>query len=218
MSANIHNQIVTNIEELIRSGELCPGDRIPAERLLAERYGVSRNSIREALKVLAEQGIVTSRRGAGTYISEGVLIHLADRSIRRHKRLQEIFEIRKMLEPQIAALAAERIDEAAITILENLVHEQEQSQRDGLGTALLDEQYHRLLVQAAGNNVLMEIYESVHDVLAESRQSNLQSATRIRRSIERHRSLLSALRSRNQQQAMEIMTLHMHEIETYAKY
>lgn len=208
-----HDQIVSLIEKLIKNGKLKAGERIPPERDLAEKFQVSRNTVREALKALAEKAVVVSRRGAGTYVAEGALGCMIDGVTRRHRRLAEIFELRKILEPQLARLAAQRITPSTLAALEEIVKEQRQALTTGRGQVELDEHFHRLIVDATNNSVLREVYETLHEVLAESRMRDLQSPDRNRHSLEHHQQLLGALKKHASEEAAQLMNRHMEQIE-----
>ncbi|SHO49319.1 FadR/GntR family transcriptional regulator [Desulfopila aestuarii] len=213
MSIHRHDEIVQMIEDLIRSGELRPSDRLPAERHLAESCKVSRNTIREAIKVMTEKGVVVSRRGAGTYVSEGALACIIDGAARRRKRLQEVFELRKILEPQIAALAAQRITAADLAELEKVLSRQRKAVEHGRDQVELDEHFHRLIAQAADNSLLGEVYETLHEVLAESRVRELQSPERNRLSLNHHEKIAGALQDHSPERAAEMMRQHMEQVE-----
>lgn len=213
MNNKRHDEIVTLIENLIKNGKLKAGERLPSERYLAEEFKVSRNTVREAIKALAEKAVVISRRGAGTYIAEGALSCMIDGVTRRHLRLQEVFELRKILEPQIAALAAQRISNETLASLEEVVQQQKIALATGRDQVDLDEHFHRLIVKASGNSILIDVYETLHDVLAESRIRELQTQERNTRSLESHRKLIRALKQKAPERAAEIMRQHMLQVE-----
>src|SRR5207253_1036600 len=104
--------IVEQIHALIREGRWVPGDQIPPERELAERFRVSRTSVREALRALEMQGIIDSRQGGGTFVrtadTEALVPPLAAAILRGRRELAEVLEVRELIEPGIARLAATR--------------------------------------------------------------------------------------------------------------
>ncbi|WP_136797211.1 MULTISPECIES: FadR/GntR family transcriptional regulator [Desulfosediminicola] len=213
MTQKRHDEIVSLIEDLIRTGELAAGDRIPSERYLAEKYQVSRNTVREAIKALAEKAVVVSRRGAGTFVAEGALSCMIDGVTRKKRRINEIIELRSMLEPQIAALAANRIDDQTLKELEEILNVQAEAVASGRDRASYDEQFHRLLVRATGNGVLLDIYDTVHDVLAESRVNELQSQERSVMSLGYHQQIFDALQRKSSADAARHMQEHMVQVE-----
>lgn len=213
MNKKMHDEIVDQIEALIKNGRIKAGDRLPAERDLAEQFEVSRNTIREAIKALAEKAVVVSRRGSGTYVAEGALNCMIDGLTRRTHRLKEIFELRKILEPQIARLAAQRITPVTIAALEEVVQQQHETLATCRNQVELDERFHRLVVQATGNSVLSNVYETLHEVLAESRIRELQSMERNRSSLDHHLQLVRALKKHDPDEAAELMHQHMEQVE-----
>src|SRR6266487_2989795 len=109
---------------LLHQGRLKPGDRLPAERTLAERMRVSRATLRAALRAMQLRGLIVSRRGAGNFIAGGKPEDLAEAL--HHLALQDIFELRLLIEPSIAALAAERANRQDLVRMESILQEQEQ--------------------------------------------------------------------------------------------
>src|SRR3990172_8208466 len=108
----IYEEVVSQIHDLIREGKLKASDQLPSERELAETFKVSRTSVREALRALETQGLVVSRTGTGTFVAdlpiESLVAPLATLLIEEKSALADIFEMRKLIEPRIAALAAEK--------------------------------------------------------------------------------------------------------------
>jgi len=213
MSTKRHDEIVRLIEELIKSGRLKAGERIPSERQLSGSFKVSRNTVREAIKALTEKAVLQSRRGSGTYVAEGALACMIDGAARRQQRVQEILELRSLLEPQIAALAARRINADELAALEDVVLQQRRAVAGGRDQVGLDELFHRLIARATCNTVLFEVYEALHEVLAESRVRELQSPERNRRSLDHHAGIVEALREHSPAIAAERMRIHMEQVE-----
>src|SRR6202043_1907833 len=115
-TSRLYEQIGQQIEESILKGVLKPGDQLPAERELAQRFGVSRTAVREAVKALREKGLVEAYSGRGTFITDGtsqVIRQSLDLMTRIGQQEGSVYlsELRQMLEPQIAVLAATRIEE-----------------------------------------------------------------------------------------------------------
>src|ERR1700680_4396054 len=114
-TSRLYEQIVQQIEESIVKGTLKAGDQLPAERELAQRFGVSRTAVREAVKALSEKGLVEAYTGRGTFVTDGtsrVVKHSLDLMLRIGQQEGSTFlaELRQILEPEIAALAAQRIE------------------------------------------------------------------------------------------------------------
>src|SRR5919108_1448368 len=126
----IHEEVVTQIHDLIREGRLKAGDQLPSERELAETFKVSRTSVREALRALETKGLIVSRTGMGNFVAnlpvESLIAPLAKLLSEEKDALADIFEMRKLIEPHIAALAAERSTSKHIQTLNKLLDDQEQ--------------------------------------------------------------------------------------------
>src|SRR5450759_5129266 len=115
-TSRLYEQIVQQVEDSILKGQLKPGDQLPAERDLAQRFGVSRTAVREAVKTLHEKGLVEAYAGRGTFVTNGTthsIRHTLDRMSRNGlaEGTAYLTEVREILEPEIAALAAQRGDE-----------------------------------------------------------------------------------------------------------
>lgn len=213
----LHTEIVERIRTLIHENELLPGSRLPAERKLAQSFGVSRNSVREAIKQLEEGGILESRTGAGTYVAVGdkkILIRALARELERGKtRIREIFEIRTLLEPQIAGLAAARITRSQIGKLQHIIEKQKLAVGDIKKFTSLDTRFHTLLVQAAGNEVLEQVMLTLRSILKESRSAPLMTTARQKISIRGHTAIVAALEAGNTQKTIAAMCDHIQDID-----
>ncbi|MCJ2165823.1 MULTISPECIES: FadR/GntR family transcriptional regulator [unclassified Pseudodesulfovibrio] len=214
---SISEEIVSQLKGMIDQGRLLPGDRLPAERKLAEQFGVSRTSVREGIKILAESGLLESRQGAGTFVSEneggareGSLLEAV---LSGDFDLQDVFEVRKMLEPEIAALAARNGSPSAKNRLEAILMEQEQAIRSGSSGAGLDHQFHQALAEASGNPVLREMVSALHEGFARSREDIVQSPQRQEASLAAHRAIIEAVRNGHAMQAERAMREHLEEVE-----
>jgi GntR family transcriptional repressor for pyruvate dehydrogenase complex len=209
--------IAERILELIRDKGFEPGDKQPPERALAERFRVSRNCIREALRSLTESGIIRSRRGDGTYF-EGPDIAKASehigKAVNRHKqRISEIFELRHMLEPQIAGLAAKRIGAEDLQKLKAMVCDQHRAVLAGEDESGIDDQFHRILAEAVGNRAVLEVLDAVHELLCDTRSAPLRDRERGLASVQGHHSIIEALEHGDSEGARKAMENHLSRIE-----
>lgn len=193
--------------------DLKPGDRLPPERRLATLFGVSRNSMREAIKSLEQTGLLESRPGAGTYISAGNQTDLArqlgEAFARERHKLEDIFELRLLLEPQIARLAARRASPRTLERLDDLMLAYEDAVGHGKPVLEIDQNLHDTIAAATGNHAIVRLMEQMHDVLVESRDEALQSPQRSRMALEDHRKILTALRLGDTDGACAAMTEHL---------
>lgn len=212
MDLNRCAAIESAIETDIQKNRLKPGDRLPAERTLAARYQVSRNTVREAVKALKEKGVVETRKGSGSYVTACAGKALSKAIEQRTRRLKEIFEIRTMLEPCIVRLAAPRIDPPTLEQLNTLIQEQEQDIENGGNGAKQDQAFHRLLAKSAENQVLMTLYDTLSDLLAETRAEALQTPNRQKNSMDDHNRIIAALEADDATLAAAVMETHMENV------
>jgi GntR family transcriptional repressor for pyruvate dehydrogenase complex len=213
----LHEQIVAQIQELIHSGNLQHGDRLPPERELAAIFGVSRHSVREAMRRLEQQGMLKSRVGSGTFVildESCPLSEFLSVAIHREKsKISDIFQFRRMIEPQIARLAAQNADSADIVRLERIVRDQMQSLDDPVLAGEHDQAFHIALARATGNSVLFHIVERIADVLRYIRDEVSQTAQRQHLSLKGHQTLLAAIREGDPEAAQTAMEKHLATIE-----
>ena len=216
--AKVYEEIVAKIKEMIDKGRFKSGDQLPVERELAEVFRVSRSSVREALRSLESQGFIESRQGDGTYIArkpvESLVRPLASVILTEKDDQMELFEMRRMIEPDLAYLAAERATEEEIAMMEKvLTLQQEQIDRGDYETDV-DRNFHYIMARAARNKALLRITDNIIDLLAESREQYLQVEGRPQKSILRHREVLEAIRARDPERAEKCMLEHLVDIET----
>ena len=213
----LYQDIMGQIRELIRDGTLKPGDRLPSGRELAERLEVSRSSVREAIRALELQGLVVSRPGAGTFVSTeslDTLISIIDSSLTEGMDiLRDIFEMRRLLEPQIAALAADRATQEDIQRMVDALEEQER-QIDGGGTGVEgDTAFHFAMAQATHNWALVRVISTISDILRGSRDQSLQTNGRARRSLASHAQIVPMIQRGDVEGARSAMEYHISEVE-----
>lgn len=212
--------LIERISAMIRTGELVPGNRLPPERKLAEMFGVSRNSLRQAFQALAERGIIESRQGDGTYLLTAIETPLtsdaiADAISEQSGLLHEIVEFRRIVEPQLAALAARRITPEALDRLKIVVCDQQRALTAGRDADGFDAEFHQLLAESAGNRVLSKVMAAIQSIVNESRSIWLQSSERRLASVEGHLRIIDALEARDAETARLAMRDHIAEIEQH---
>jgi len=213
----LYEEIVDQIQQLIRRGELKAGDKLPPERTLAQTFKVSRNCVREALRALTEKKVLESRRGDGTYIcapdDSALVSYLAQALQVQQNRLRDIFEFRQMLEPQIAALAARHITPEELARLKILVFEQERKNVTGQDSAALDTEFHLQLAEATRNMVLLEVVKLLNGILLETRSESLQSEARRTASVRSHIEIIDALGKHDEDGACRAMQSHLQKVK-----
>ena len=216
--AKVYEEIVAKIKDMVEKGRFKAGDQLPVERELAEVFRVSRSSVREALRSLESQGFIESRQGNGTYIAsqpvESLVRPLASVIFTEKDDQMELFEMRRMIEPDLAYLAAERATEEEIAMMEKVLDLQEEKIARGESGTDVDKNFHYIMARAARNKVLLRIADNIIDLLAESREQYLQVEGRPQKSILRHREVLDAIRARDPERAEKCMLEHLVDIET----
>ena len=212
----IYEDIVGQIKNLIKKGKLKSGDRLPPERELAEIFQVSRNSVREAIRALEEKQLIRSMPGDGTYviIEEDMIVEPLARAIKHEKdKLYEIFQFRKLIEPEIAFLAAENVSLQDIKKLESVVDKQKRMINDGKKSIKLDEDFHLFLSHMSKNTIFLRITQTLNDILGETRAEIFQKKSRKLVSLEGHQKVLKAVKQRNPNLARKTMKEHIRSIE-----
>jgi DNA-binding FadR family transcriptional regulator len=213
----VYEEIVVKVKHLIEKGRLHSGDQLPSERELAGVFNVSRSSVREALRSLETQGFLESRQGDGTYIArqpvESLVNPLATVIFTEKDGQIELFEMRRLIEPQLAYLAAERATPEEIIMLGKALELQEDAIAQGESGTEIDKTFHYILAKAAKNKVILRIVDNIMDLLAESRDKYLQVEGRPAMSLARHREVLNAIRSGDRELAASVMLEHLEDIE-----
>lgn len=213
----LYEDIVQQFHSLIRQGVLQHGTRLPSERLLAEQFNVSRSSVREAIRSLELQGLVVSRRGSGTFINteaiESVVALLASTLSTGSETLKEIFEMRHLLEPQIAAVAATRADQDEVLRMAEILEEQQQQLARGETGVDADTAFHFALASATHNSALIKVVSAVEDILRLSRDRSLQEPGRAERSLASHHQILEKVRTGDADGARQAMEYHLTSVE-----
>jgi len=220
--SRVSQQVVVEICRLIRQHVYKAGDRLPPERELAEQLQVSRPTLREALRVLEMTGIVDSRHGGGTFIqdtfSAGVVSPLALVLEATGDIVGDLWEARIIFEPAIAARAALRSTTDAVTQLEQLVANLDESIRNGDPdeiTVQNDRDFHIAVARASGNQVAVRVLTLINELLLEGRRHFITSHERRVKAYAAHVLILQAIRDRNPIDARATMLRHLEEIEEF---
>ncbi|MHB8731994.1 MAG: FadR/GntR family transcriptional regulator [bacterium] len=213
----VYAEVAAQIQRLIADGRLKPGDKLPPERELAEIFGVSRSSVRDAIRVLEVQGLVEPRHGDGTLVREipidRLVRPLADALSAGKDQLADLFDMRKMLEPPLARAAAFRATDDDVRALEQIVERQTQRVRAGELALEDDNEFHYRIATAAKNQVVLRTMDILMDLLRDSRARSLQGPGRAEKSLEGHRRILDAIKRRDPDAAAQRMRGHIEEIE-----
>lgn len=212
----LYEQIADHIEELVGSGKLQQGDKLPPERELAERLGVARGVVREAVKLLGARGLVTVMPGRGTYIAEISSDSLSDHLGRffrlGNKSHSDLNELRRILEVEIAFLAAHRACAEDIAHMKQAIQEMDDNIKSPERYIAADMGFHLALARAAQNEMFPLLIEVLADLLRESRQMIFQVAGAPERGQVWHRRICEAVEKQDTIAAREAMQHHMQQI------
>jgi GntR family transcriptional repressor for pyruvate dehydrogenase complex len=216
-SGRLYEQIVAQIEQRILDGELRPGDKLPAERDLAEQFGVSRTAIREAMKALVQSGLVKIHPGRGTYVTDStsmVVRHSIDMLVRvgNETGIKDLVEVREILEPEIAALAAIRANREDIEAMENAVKAMDQAMDDPDTYIEADLDFHLALAQGSNNALIPVLIDSLVDLLREHRKRAASVDGGLERGQPFHKIIMEAIKSKDANAARKSMRAHLEQV------
>lgn len=214
---NLSEKVVSQIIQALNTGNLQPGDRLPPEREMCEMFSVSRTVIRDALKTLAGLGVVTVRHGMGTFINEVAnepedISRLASLLQISRGTMEELFQVRGVLESKAVFWCAQNATDEDITELEDIVRSAKVPENEAK-LALFDAEFHLKICEAAGNRVLVRLMINVLDLLGEVREKVLMIPGRQRLSVRDHQEIVAAIRERNPDLACQRMLNHLKNSE-----
>ncbi|QIP87311.1 FadR family transcriptional regulator [Streptomyces sp. Tu 2975] len=218
----VTDEAIEKIKGMIVSGALRPGDRLPKESELAAELGLSRNSLREAVRALSLIRILDVRQGDGTYVTSldpQLLLEALSFVVDFHRddTVLEFLAVRRILEPAATAMAASRIPEAELDTLT--------ARLDALGTdpsveelVAADLDFHRRIVGAAGNSVLCSLLDGLSGPTTRARVwRGLTQEDAVTRTLHEHRAILAALRDRDGEAARAWATVHVASVEQWLR-
>lgn len=216
------DEAINKIREMITSGDLGPGDRLPPEKELSESLGLSRNSLREAVKALEVIRVLDVRRGDGTYVTSlepQLLLEAMSFVVDLHtdRSVVEIFGVRRILEPAAAALAARNVTDATLDRLALLIAETDAS---GPIEDLVrrDLEFHQTIVEASGNEYLSRLIEAMSSATVRARiWRGITQEGATDRTISEHRGIHDALRRGDARLAEALMLTHIAGIEEWLR-
>ena len=216
-TSRLYEQIVQQIEQSIVKGALKPGDQLPAERDLALRFGVSRTAVREAVKALREKGLVEAYSGRGTFITDGTTQAVRQSldlmvKIGQVEGSTQLAEVRAILEPGIAALAATRIQESELATMREAVAVMDRAEQDPDAYIEADLDFHLALAEGAGNPIILSLLDSIVGMLREQRLRIFRVPGGPQRGQIHHKQILDAIERHDAQDARKAMTAHLEQV------
>lgn len=217
----LYETIVKQIQDLISSGSLQPGERLPSERELAEELGVSRTSIREALRALESMGYLESRVGVGggTYIKQitfsNIISPFSEALLRNDAFILELLEVRLILEIEVVRLAALRRSADHLSRLSVAVEKMRAEIESGDTGLSGDNEFHAALADAAGNTVLHEFVNTCGNLLEVEREEHLKASAEERyHALAQHEAILAAVTDQDDELAQKIMQDHIMSVSS----
>ncbi len=218
----VTDDAISRIKDMIVSGELAPGDRLPPEKDLGETLGLSRSSLREAVKALEVIGVLDVRRGDGTYVTSlqpNILLEAMAFVVDLHQddSVLEALEVRRMLEPQAAAAAARRITPAQLDELAAMLADVPADA--GIETLIEhDVAFHRRIAESTGNAYLVGLLDSLSGTTLRARiWRGITQSGSVARTIDEHRAITDALGQGDAALAHALMTAHVAGVERWLK-
>lgn len=214
------NKVYEEVARLIQNHifeHLKPGDVLPPERELAQKLGVSRGSVRDAIRSLELIGQLEPQQGRGTVVcdpsADALVGPLAAVIMQKRKLVGELLDVRKIIEPPLARRAARHATAAQIAEMEQILERQSDKVRRGEMTIEEDNEFHYRIALAADNSVILRILDVLMDMLRETRQQSLQTRGRSQKSLAGHRQILAAFKRHDPRASGSAMRQHLEEIE-----
>lgn len=210
------DSVAVHLERLVLDGSMAPGDRLPPERELAERLGVSRGSVREALRDLEVRGLVDRSPGRGTTVLRpgGTLtgLALAGGLDADQIELVQVMDVRACIEPSVAGRAARNVSAQGVAQLEALLSEMAGEHRPA-EFARLDRTFHRAIAQYSGNPLLVRLHDRLQELIEPSRREHLLTASRMRSSRRDHERIVAAIRAGDEPGAVAAAAVHVANVQ-----
>ena len=209
---DVTHLLILRFQQMLSDGVLAPGTKLPPERELAASFNVARSSLRQALKVLEIMGVITQKVGDGSYLNRDAssvlavpmefLFLLDDTSV------QELTELRFMIEPALAAKAAERANSDDIALLRQSITDLENSKRDRVKLVASDLLFHRAIFQASGNRLTGRLFHTIHRAMLNMMMVTSQLVD-LEHTVAFHKPILAAIERRDSELAARLMTAHL---------
>ena len=209
---DVTHLLILRFQQMLSDGVLSPGTKLPPERELATHFQVARSSLRQALKVLEIMGVITQKVGDGSYLNRDAsavlavpmefLFLLDDTSV------QELTELRFMIEPALAAKAAERANSDDIVLLRQSISDLESSEQDRIKLVASDLLFHRAIFQASGNRLTGRLFHTIHRAMLNMIMVTSQLVD-LEHTLAFHKPILAAIEARDSELAARLMTAHL---------
>ena len=212
----LYVDVLFQLQEYLIKEKVSPGQRLPSERELALLFDVSRISIREALAILEAQGLVERKVGGGTFstgTADFAVTALMQEVAKKRDRIREPIEVRRVMEPKLARLAAANISDKLLLKLKTNLERQKQKLMKGQDITDLDREFHFTIAKATNNSIFTGLVEALRYALEDTRAKSLHAPGGVKASYIGHEAIYAALEARNPDKAEKAMTTHMIQVE-----
>ena len=212
---NLYEMVADELEKSILQSPEMLGERLPAEQAIADQFGVSRNIVREAFKILKERGLLSIKDGDGSYVTKPQA-ELFTQQIRRmvsfsQTDLEDLYQIRAMFEREAAGLVAEKITREETAALEELADQMRDAIGDPHRYVRCDLEFHCQLVKAAGNEMLYALYQPIAGALGVMIPFGSEAEELRRGGVAQHQDIVRAIQSREREAIMDAVQNHIRD-------
>ncbi|MGX4668125.1 FadR/GntR family transcriptional regulator [Cerasibacillus sp. JNUCC 74] len=217
----IYEQVADSLIEMIKAGQLRPGDKLDSVEQLAQNFDVGRSAVREALSGLRSMGLVEMRQGEGTYIKEfdpkRFTLPVSTAFLMKRNDVKELYQVRKILEVGTAGLAAKHYQENDLLEMERALVVMEHAKGNEKLAERADTEFHLAIAQATHIDLLINLMGSVAELMSETireaRQILLYTEFRADLLLEEHKRIFAAIKSRQSDKARAAMYDHLEKVE-----
>jgi GntR family transcriptional repressor for pyruvate dehydrogenase complex len=209
---DVTHLLILRFQQMLSDGVLSPGTKLPPERELAAHFNVARSSLRQALKVLEIMGVITQKVGDGSYLnrdaSSVLRVPMEFLFLLDDTTVEELTELRFIMEPALAAKAAERANSSDIALLRQSITDLENSERDRVKLVASDLLFHRAIFQASGNRLTGRLFHTIHRAMLHMITVTSQLVD-LEHTVAFHKTILTAIEQRDPELASRLMTAHL---------
>ncbi|MFP5111053.1 FadR/GntR family transcriptional regulator [Bacillaceae bacterium C204] len=218
----IYEEVAEAIYEMIRTGQVKPGQRLDSVQQLAENFQVGRSAIREALTSLRAMGLVEMKQGEGTYIKEfetdQITFPLSTAILMNKEDIAQLLEVRKIIEIGTAAAAAKKRTSHHLEMMEKALEEMKSAQGNETLGEKADLEFHLALADAAQNSLLLSLMNHVSGLMGETMKETrrvwlFSKQTTVERLYEEHKEIYEAIKEQDEEKARKLMHVHLENVE-----
>jgi GntR family transcriptional repressor for pyruvate dehydrogenase complex len=217
----VSDEIVNQMKNLISEGTLKPGDQLPPERELIKEFGVSRPTLREALKSLVAMGFLEAKQAKRTFVKSMISERMQDPlSLLIKTDTQKIFdliEVRKAMEAWSAFHAARRATEEDIKQLESIIKEMKEAFEKGRNWEKEDADFHLAIAQATHNTIQTHIMSTIYDLLKESVARVFTDRAKVKKLLQQHYRIFTAIKNHSAEKARDRTLEHLDYVDSEVK-